>query len=154
MASDFLTVGTTSGEILGHLVDGAPCLVEYLGIPYAQPPVSSLRFQPAKQLQASKRTVFVADSFSPKCIQSPSKDLSAFPGLTPQALQVLDEFTADDGLPQSEDCLTLNIWAQTTQASLKNTKPVLVHMYGGRKCVVYDNGPAMTWQLGFLLRSA
>ena len=38
-------------------------------------------------------------------------------------------FATQDGTPQSEDCLTLNIWSKL---SSKKAKPVLVWFYGGR----------------------
>jgi hypothetical protein len=40
------TVQTTSGPVEGHAASVASGVSEYLGIPYAQPPVGSLRFQP------------------------------------------------------------------------------------------------------------
>lgn len=40
------TVQTTSGAVAGHAASVASDVSEYLGIPYAQPPVGSLRFQP------------------------------------------------------------------------------------------------------------
>jgi hypothetical protein len=40
------TVKTTSGSIQGHATSNATEVSEYLGIPYAFPPVGRLRFQP------------------------------------------------------------------------------------------------------------
>jgi hypothetical protein len=40
------TVQTSSGPVEGHAASVASGVSEYLGIPYAQPPVGSLRFQP------------------------------------------------------------------------------------------------------------
>lgn len=40
------TVQTSSGAVEGHAASTATEVSEYLGIPYAQPPVGSLRFQP------------------------------------------------------------------------------------------------------------
>jgi len=37
-------VGTTSGLVSGHPAPNASQVSEYLGIPYAQPPVGALRF--------------------------------------------------------------------------------------------------------------
>lgn len=39
-------VNTTSGPVDGHAAPKAPEVSEYLGIPYAQPPVGKLRFEP------------------------------------------------------------------------------------------------------------
>jgi hypothetical protein len=40
------SVKTTSGEVQGHAASNATEVSEYLGIPYAFPPVGRLRFQP------------------------------------------------------------------------------------------------------------
>lgn len=40
------TVDTTSGSVSGHAASVAGDVSEYLGIPYAQPPVQKLRFMP------------------------------------------------------------------------------------------------------------
>ena len=39
-------VNTTSGIVIGHSSTNRTSVLEYLGIPYAQPPVLSLRFEP------------------------------------------------------------------------------------------------------------
>ena len=38
------TVRTDSGPVIGHAASNASGVSEYLGIPYAQPPVGNLRF--------------------------------------------------------------------------------------------------------------
>lgn len=40
------TVKTTSGSVQGHAATNATAVSEYLGIPYAEPPVGIRRFQP------------------------------------------------------------------------------------------------------------
>lgn len=40
------TVRTTSGPVQGHAAPDASQVSEYLGIPFAQPPTGSLRFEP------------------------------------------------------------------------------------------------------------
>jgi carboxylesterase family protein len=47
------TVKTDSGPVQGHPASGAPLVSEYLGIPYAQPPVGDLRFQPPVAFEGS-----------------------------------------------------------------------------------------------------
>ena len=45
-----LTASTSDGEIIGHLAKNRSSVLEFLGIPYAQPPTGSLRFAaPAKR---------------------------------------------------------------------------------------------------------
>ena len=50
-------VQTTSGIIRGQASEGAPGVSEYLGIPYAKPPLGNLRFQPPQKLKSRKSSV-------------------------------------------------------------------------------------------------
>lgn len=62
------TVNTTSGPIQGHAASEALEVSEYLGIPFAQPPTGSLRFQPPVAFNGSSiinGTDFVSP---PSCI--------------------------------------------------------------------------------------
>lgn len=43
------TVQTTSGPVSGHAASNATEVSEYLGIPFAQPPVGNLRFAPPQK---------------------------------------------------------------------------------------------------------
>jgi hypothetical protein len=43
---DRFMVETSNGPISGHAATNAPRVGEYLGVPYAQPPVGDLRFAP------------------------------------------------------------------------------------------------------------
>lgn len=47
-SSKWLNVNTTSGVVQGHVIDNRPQVVEYLGVPYAKPPIEDLRFAPQK----------------------------------------------------------------------------------------------------------
>jgi len=58
--SDFDVV-TSNGKITGHLAPGMRNTVEYLGIPYAQPPVGKLRF--AAPLPLEGKTDYVAENW-------------------------------------------------------------------------------------------
>ncbi len=86
-----------------------PSITVYKGIPYAAPPVGSLRFQPP-QAPAVWSGVRQADRFGALCPQPR--------GGGPAPAGVMDE-----------DCLTLNIW--TGAAAPNEKRPVLVWIYGG-----------------------
>src|SRR3984957_6043560 len=82
-------VGTASGAVRG-LANGA--VDEFLGIPYAAPPVGALRWQPP-QPAASWPGVRDATKFAPHCPQSASPFGQA---------------------STSEDCLFLNVFTPAT----------------------------------------
>lgn len=47
-------VNTTSGVVWGHRAPNATTVSEYLGIPFAQPPVGPLRFAPPVRYTSNK----------------------------------------------------------------------------------------------------
>lgn len=83
----------------------------YLGIPFARPPVGSLRWK-APQPVVSWSGVRATRKFGPRAMQG---------------IVFGDMNSRSDGL--SEDCLYLNVWTPAK----RNTKdlPVLVYFYGG-----------------------
>ena len=80
----------------------------WLGIPYAKPPVGKLRWRAPEPLDDST-DVFDATKF----------------GFA--AMQEEDHVEPSSLYPQSEDCLTLNIWTR----GRKNNLPVMVWIHGG-----------------------
>jgi cholinesterase len=60
------SVKTTSGEIKGHSSSWKPAVSEYLGIPYAEPPVGNLRWAAPKPLRSNK--AIDAAEFSATCL--------------------------------------------------------------------------------------
>ncbi|KAH7007539.1 Alpha/Beta hydrolase protein [Ilyonectria destructans] len=134
----YVTVDTSNGPITGHLADNSQCVVEYLGIPYAKPPVGDLRFAPPQSFNS--REPYEAKNFGFDCPLSPSKAVD-YPGKTAQAQNIISYFASAAGTPQSEDCLTLNIWSKATPNSAKANKPVLVFFYGGRFAIGNTNSP-------------
>ncbi|WP_266157994.1 carboxylesterase/lipase family protein [Dyella silvatica] len=86
-------------------------LNEFKGIPYAAPPVGSLRWK-SPQPVAAWTDVRRADHFGPRCMQRPVYSDMVF---------------RSDGM--SEDCLYLNVWTPANDPHAK--LPVLVYFYGG-----------------------
>jgi carboxylesterase type B len=56
------TVDTTSGPVQGHASEWKPTVSEYLGIPYAVPPVGKLRWTKAQPYKGTGKTI-LADKF-------------------------------------------------------------------------------------------
>ncbi|WYZ36261.1 hypothetical protein EsH8_XII_000011 [Colletotrichum jinshuiense] len=96
---------------------------EYLGIPYAQPPVGNLRFQPPAKFTGS--STINGSAFPTANASIP--DGFANLGVPTSAVSVLGVL-ADPG-SQSEDCLTLNVWTKPQVGEEK--KAVMVWIHGG-----------------------
>ena len=58
-------IQTTSGVVQGHTAawPQGSTVQEYLGVPYAQPPLGPLRFAAPKAYQSNNTTVFAADDY-------------------------------------------------------------------------------------------
>jgi para-nitrobenzyl esterase len=106
-ASDAAIATTPLGKVRGQLCGE---VVAWRGIPYAQPPTGRLRFKAPVPVQPWAG-ILDAKSFGPAAPQPPLSS-SRFTG---------------EGAKQSENCLTLNIWAR---AGVKN-RPVMVWYHGG-----------------------
>jgi para-nitrobenzyl esterase len=100
-------VETQYGQIQGNAFTGG---VEFLGIPYAKPPVGDLRWKPP-QAPVSWPGVILTQSFKPGCAQMDF----------PQG-QTTGQLVGD------EDCLYLNVWSPNLAAP---TLPMLVFFHGG-----------------------
>lgn len=106
-------IRTSSGDIQGMDSPTHPGVRQFLGIPYAEPPIRKLRFQyPIPKTRM--RGVLNATSYGAICPQ-PQMPISLF-GL--------------DG-PQSEDCLFLNIFAPERSHTFGKRVPVMVFIHGG-----------------------
>lgn len=123
---------TKNGPIIGHRATGSNDVIEWLGIPFAQPPV---RFA-APQPYSSKRPL-VASQYAATCPQTAS-GLVAYPDETPQGPRIIAAFAGQLNHTQSDDCLALNIWAKD---SVSNRKPVLIFLHGGRWTIGESNTP-------------
>ncbi|KAK7909771.1 hypothetical protein WMY93_014455 [Mugilogobius chulae] len=99
--SENLIIQTKDGKVRGVLqpvLDGH--VREFLGIPYAKPPVGPLRFKPPQPADKWE-TVLDAASYPNSCYQMNEMTIAGFEGV--------DMWNANT--PLSEDCLYLNVWS-------------------------------------------
>lgn len=102
-----VSVTTHAGKLIGELNEGVR---SFKGIPFAQPPVGQLRWQPPQPFQW--RGERDATSFALPCLQRTYPDRANGGGVVGDS---------------SEDCLYLNVWAPE-QA---NNAPIMVWIFGG-----------------------
>jgi para-nitrobenzyl esterase len=100
-----LVVSIANGKIRGKRVGSVD---EYLGIPYAAPPVGPLRWKPTQPLPGGWDGIRAATKFGPHCPQS--KGVFGQPST-------------------SEDCLYLNVFAPAGHRAAG--MPVMVWIHGG-----------------------
>ncbi|CAE7069209.1 unnamed protein product [Rhizoctonia solani] len=97
----------------------------FLGIPFAQPPIGSLRFRPPVPWIPGDTTEVNATNYGASCEQTIQSSSN----------------------PTSEDCLTLNIWKPT---NITGELPVMVYIYGGG----FYAGETVTYPGTFLVERA
>jgi para-nitrobenzyl esterase len=113
----------TKLEVDGGLIEGMAkgSLKQYLGIPYAAPPVGELRWSPPQALNSWSG---VRDaSLNGKICHQPK-----------QPTEFYDR--GPDQSTMSEDCLTLNVWTRANTS--KEKLPVMVWFHGG--ALVWGSG--------------
>ncbi|KAN0115465.1 putative carboxylesterase [Hyaloscypha variabilis] len=124
------TVRTSSGSVEGHFANKSSGVSEYLGIPFAKPPVGDLRWAPPEPfvgLGVIKGTEF--GDTCPAITQPKSASGAEGVNLTPQGIEILTSILWQVNVTYSEDCLTLNIWTKPQTGERK--KAVLFWIYGG-----------------------
>ena len=99
-----IPVKVTGGQIQGALANTAENVISFKGIPYAAPPVGTLRWRPPEPV-LEWTGVRDAELAGPICMQAGGQDVI-----------------------QSEDCLLLNVWAPRETDELL---PVMVWIHGG-----------------------
>lgn len=117
-----LVVQTSSGEVHGFINQTAPLVRQFLGVPYAEPPLGALRFAPPQT--KTKGGPISATAFAPSCMQQFSNSSTIYTAEVPQ-------FLINGG--QSEDCLYLHIWAPVPKKDhpQKLALPVFLYIPGG-----------------------
>ena len=119
--SQDIVVNTRSGKLRGfqHVLNGKS-VFQFLGVPYAEPPVGSLRFKPPLPISGWTGTKNATD-FGPECMQNVYR-----PGPRPS---------------MSEDCLVLHVYVPETLSPVKQ-RAVMVWIHGGAfvigKASTYD----------------
>lgn len=109
---------TSAGPVCGIVDNGVS---EWLGIPYAAPPLGALRWQPP-QPHAQWTARLHATTFGSECTQPASPNVASPLPLT-----------------GSENCLFVNVWRPPGTTSAAGL-PVMVHIHGGGFVVGSGNG--------------
>jgi acetylcholinesterase len=114
------------------LVDGSPVqgklskaktgkpVVEFLGIPYAEPPTGASRFR-RPVAKAPWRDTYAATQLPRSCIQTPDEVFGEFKGAT----------MWNANTEMNEDCLYLNVWVPGTDVDTTRKRAVMVWIFGG-----------------------
>ena len=105
-----MQIKTKTGTVIGKTDHNN--MSEFLGIPYALPPVGELRFKAPVPIPESDQQI-LAYNFGHTAVQEIDEIESA--SISSQG--------------QSEDCLTLNIWNHNMASGIQ--KPVMVFIHGG-----------------------
>lgn len=122
--SSDLKVELKDGVVHGKVDAATPGVREFLGIPYAQPPLGDLRFAPPQPL-AKPFGDLDATKTPASCIQYATKLPNIYNQIVPEFLPG----GVDSPGPISEDCLTASVWAP--RGTQKKNLPVLIFIYGG-----------------------
>ncbi|KAK4880585.1 hypothetical protein RN001_008731 [Aquatica leii] len=128
---NFFEVNTQEGMVTGKLdvAESNRTFYSFTGIPYAAPPIGSLRFESPVRAK-SWDSVFDATRSHPECVQ----------------FLILDDSISVVG---DEDCLYLNIYTPQLSVSQKNLLPVLFYIHGG--AFVEGSGRKELWGPKLLL---
>lgn len=117
---------SAGGETLEGTWTGKPAVAVFRGIPYAAPPVGSLRWK-APEPPRPRPGLRAAVAAGPSCPQS--NRLDAFVRGIAAAFGRADQVPASNRRT-SEDCLTLNVWT-TDPRPASPGRPVMVWIHGG-----------------------
>jgi para-nitrobenzyl esterase len=118
-------IGTDKGPVQGLVEDG---IAAYKGIPYAAPPVGTLRFK-APQPAPAWTAILDATGFGAPAMQSYDRELNG----SELSIQLATVFTMRTEMKiDNEDCLYLNVWTPAlNEADTGRRRPVMVWFHGG-----------------------
>lgn len=119
---DNLTVETDLFTVKGAISPNSSLVRVFKGVPYAEPPVGSLRFRPPVTKKPESGIIDATSPF-PICLQWGNVAPSVY----------TEYVTGDEPYPnatQSEDCLYLNIWTPLNATS-KSNLAVMIWIHGG-----------------------
>src|SRR5215470_18853501 len=117
LAADEPVVEIASGKIRGRAIDGVNA---FKGVPYGAPTGGRNRFMPPQKPEpwAGVRDALDWAGHAPQ-----------FPSPLKQRPELADLSGPRDTVPESEDCLTLNVWTRGLADRAK--RPVMVWYHGG-----------------------
>ncbi|XP_045181181.2 acetylcholinesterase-like [Mercenaria mercenaria] len=127
-------INSTLGIIVGNLKNislpgfNYTNVKEFLGIPFAKPPVGELRFRNPEPMESLPSSPFYAKKHSAICQQIPSVEIP---------------FITDH---KSEDCLYLNVYVPDRPADITPGHAVMIWVYGGG----FQEGGATTYDFSLL----
>jgi para-nitrobenzyl esterase len=107
----------TANGILQGVPGKDPSVTVFRGVPYAAPPIGSLRWRAPQPVHAWAG-IRHAESFGNICVQN---------SLQPGSFYQVEFYQSPE--PMGEDCLYLNVWTAASSAAEK--RPVMVWLHGG-----------------------
>ncbi|KAF8976383.1 hypothetical protein BGZ46_008314 [Entomortierella lignicola] len=113
-----ITVNTPVGDILGWRDQNS---YRFLGIPYGEAPIGDLRFA-APVAKAPFKQTWDAIRYKAICPQTTSST---------NFTSISETFIINDGAPENEDCLHLNVYTPSLKDSGQAGLPVMVYIHGG-----------------------
>ncbi|TCD68537.1 hypothetical protein EIP91_010462 [Steccherinum ochraceum] len=119
----------------------------FLGIPFAKAPIGDRRFR-VPVPDSPYTGTHVVTNFGPTCPQQRQK-LQIPPELSLEGIDYLEHQFMGVAGPESEDCLTLNVWVPAGLHLRRGSKlPVVVWIYGGG----FQTGGTNSYDGGIIVR--
>lgn len=122
-------VETASGKLRGAMVDG---VAAFRGVPYGASTAAANRFMPPRPVTpwAGVRDALDYSGQAPQARLGPA----------PRA-EMVDFSGPPDTSPETEDCLTLNVWTPAADSAAR--RPVMVWLHGGAFSYGSSNSPRL-----------